>query len=100
MTLSDTDEFRLRDDLVVEEIDGEVVVLDLAGDKYFGLNSTSAQLVWQFIDDEATLAEIATGLADHFDISQETARADAAAFIGQLLESGLATRHRTGESDQ
>ena len=98
MSLSDSDEFQLRSDLVVEEIDGEVVVLDLAGDKYFGLNSSSAQLVWRLIDDgDATLGMIADEMAEHFDIPVQTARTDAAVFIEQLLAAGLATRRNAGK---
>lgn len=88
------DRFELRDDLVVEEIDDEIVVLDLAGNKYFGLNGV-AWLIWKAIDDgDADLETIAYEIAEEFDIEAERARADAEAFIGQLLDAGLATRRK------
>ena len=92
MSLAGDESFVLRDDLIIEEIDGEVVVLDLAGNQYFGLNEV-AFLIWEVIDEEqATLDEIVAEIVDSFDVSEDEARADASAYIGQLLDAGLATR--------
>lgn len=87
---SNTDHFELRGDLVVEEIDDEVVVLDLEGNQYFGLNEVG-WLIWRAIDErQASIDEIVDEIVDRFDVSDNTARGDAEAFIGQLLESELA----------
>lgn len=91
-----TDRFELRDDLVVEEVDDEVIVLDLAGNKYFGLNGVAWDL-WQSIEaGDRDLAGMATAIAEAYEIDVERARADAEAFIADLVEAGLATR-RTEE---
>lgn len=93
---SDTDRFELRDDLVVEEIDDEIVVLDLEGNQYFGLNEVG-WLIWRAIEeDDAALADIVDRIVDGFDVDADTAREDTKAFIGQLLEADLADR--AGES--
>jgi hypothetical protein len=46
-----------REDIVVQEVDGEVLIYDLKTDKAFCLNRTSA-LVWQACDGTKTIAEI------------------------------------------
>ena len=50
-----------RDNVVVQEIDGEVLIYDLAKNKAFCLNNTSA-LVWQSCDGKKTIAEISDWL--------------------------------------
>lgn len=45
------------DDVVLQEIDGEVLIYDLKVDKAYCLNRTSA-LVWQACDGNRTIAEI------------------------------------------
>lgn len=92
-----SDRFSLRHDLVVEEVDGEVIVLDLAGNKYFGLNGVAYE-IWQVIDEgDRDLGGMAESIAESYEISVERARSDAEAFIEQLLESGLASRVDDGE---
>lgn len=46
-----------KDELVVQELDGEVLIYDLRTNKAFCLNPTSA-LVWQFCDGNKSVAEI------------------------------------------
>lgn len=47
-----------KDNIVVQEVDGELLIYDLAIDKAFCLNSTS-RLVWQASDGNKSTAEIA-----------------------------------------
>ncbi|MBK8812984.1 MAG: PqqD family protein [Acidobacteria bacterium] len=46
-----------HDELVVQEVDGELLIYDLRNDKAFCLNPTSA-LVWQACDGKRNVAEI------------------------------------------
>lgn len=46
-----------KENLVVQELEGEVLVYDLAGNKALCLNQTSA-LIWQACDGSRTIAEI------------------------------------------
>ncbi|MBK7705313.1 MAG: PqqD family protein [Acidobacteria bacterium] len=46
-----------HDELVVQEVDGELLIYDLRNDKAFCLNPTSA-LVWQACDGKRSVAEI------------------------------------------
>ena len=92
VNFDDSDTFELRDDLVVEEIDGDVVVLDLEGNQYFGLNEV-AWMIWRDIrEEDRSFREIVDGIAESFDIDGERARRDVSGFVESLIEAGLATR--------
>lgn len=52
------------EDIVVQEIDGEVLIYDLKTDKAFCLNRTSA-VVWQACDGSRTIAEINDVVGKH-----------------------------------
>src|SRR5215813_2726259 len=55
-----------RDQLVVQEHDGEVLIYDLRRNKAFCLNITAA-LVWQACDGTREVSEIAAHIADKLD---------------------------------
>lgn len=67
----------------------EVVVLDLAGEQYFGLDRVGAT-IWEALAEPCTVGDIARVLVDRFDVDEDTARRDAGALIDQLVASGLA----------
>lgn len=92
MSIDTSASFSLRDDLVIEEVDDDIVVLDLEGNQYFGLNEV-AWMIWQGIRDrDLEFGEIVDEIVDEFGISDDRARRDAEAFIQQLVDEGLARR--------
>ncbi|RAL25051.1 PqqD family protein [Lujinxingia litoralis] len=89
MTLTDTQRFIARADLVVEAIDDQIVILDLEGDRCFGLNAQGV-LLWQHLrDNHASLVELSDALQQAYAIDAERARADASAFVIALRDAGL-----------
>ncbi len=83
-----------RDNLVVQEIDGEIMIYDLTDNKVFCLNETSA-LIWQLCDGNKSALEISRQKAIMtFEISQRARcasgrqiagrRANHPEFIGEL----------------
>lgn len=80
---------RLREnDLMVREIDGETVVLDLAGSTYFASNQTGTFLL-RLLNDEQDRDALVNALAREFDIDLALATADTDAFVASLNERGL-----------
>ncbi len=51
-----------KENLVVQEFDGEVLIYDLTTNKAFSLNETSS-LVWQLCDGNKSVGEISEGVA-------------------------------------
>jgi len=52
------------------------------------VNDVAAR-IWQLLATPTDVDRIASALTTEFDVSLDQARADATAFVGQLLESGL-----------
>lgn len=80
---------KLRDqDLVLREIDGETVLLDLAGSTYFAVNRTGTFLL-QLLADEQDRDSLVAALAREFELDSEQAAADTDAFVAALAEQDL-----------
>lgn len=80
---------RLRQrDVVMREIDGETVLLDLAGSAYFAINEAGTVLL-RLLGSEQDRAALVSALVSEFGISTELASADADAFVSALDERGL-----------
>lgn len=54
-----------KDEIVIQEIDGEVLIYDLRNDKAFCLNATSAA-IWKLCDGDKSVADIASRVAADF----------------------------------
>jgi hypothetical protein len=80
---------RLRTEGITwQEIDGELVILDLQSSMYLTTNGSGAFLA-KLLTEERTEQELATALAAEFEIADDVAAADTAAFIEQLAEKKL-----------
>jgi hypothetical protein len=70
-----------------QNFDQEVVLLDMPSRTLFGLNSVGG-LVWDSVDGQRTLAEIARKVAERFEQAQERVLADVLHFAGELVARG------------
>lgn len=80
----------VKPEVVVKELSGESVVLDLASGMYFGLDETSTRL-WQLIRAHGSLQRVFDAMLDEFDVEPDRLRADLAAFVGELSRRNLVT---------
>ena len=74
------------EDLLIQDVDGEVVLYDEASDEAHLLNPTTA-LVWKHSDGETSVAELAARLAQELDVPADEALVESA--LGELSEAGL-----------
>ena len=74
--------------LAWREIDDDIIIISPEDSQVHELNE-SAALVWKLADGAQSLEQIAAGVAAHYDVSPEIARADVAEFIAQLEEKQL-----------
>lgn len=77
---------------LLQEVAGTQVVIPVgsAAAKFDGmitLNAVGAYL-WQLLETEQTLETLTTALTDRYDVTPETARTDAQAFVDSLLKAG------------
>lgn len=83
--------FELRADLLVEEIDGECLVLDMHQNVYFGLEDVGL-LIWRCLEGASSREQILTKLMLSYPGEpRERLAADLDAFLGSLLEANLIT---------
>jgi hypothetical protein len=87
--LTPTTRIARTEGLVTEPMDGGIVMLDPAADRYLRLNATG-RLIWEALAEPATVAELAQVLSERSGISRERADADVATFIDGLLDFGAA----------
>ena len=88
-TWSDEARPQLRADLIAEPIDGERLVLDLAQNVYFSLNTTG-QIIWDALLTGADVAACERALARAFEgIPAAQLRADLEDFLNTLSARGL-----------
>ena len=79
---------KLSEEVIAQELVGEMVLLDLRNGEYFGINSTGSQ-IWQDISHGITLVEIAVSLSQSFKLEQDMAAADVTSFVRRLAGIGL-----------
>lgn len=87
--IDDETTFDIEDGVVVEEIEGEAVLLDLEGDTYYSLNHV-AHFIWDEIESGASLGDVVEGITAGFEVEEERARKDAVDFLEHAVEEGLA----------
>jgi len=76
------------DDMVWQEIDGELVLLDLRTSIYFALNKTATQL-WSMLARGDSEADLAARLADNYGLSTGQAERDVRNFMENLRSNHL-----------
>ena len=75
-------------EVLAQEVGGEAVLLDLAGERYFGLDPIGTR-IWQLLADAPALAQVHATLCGEFDAAPERIGEDLLALVGQLSEAGL-----------
>ena len=89
-----------REDLIVEEIDGECLVLDMERNVYFGLDQIGL-FVWRSLEARSTREQIFDALISHYgEENREQITADVGQFLDHLLKEGLIYRKATGSSPE
>lgn len=76
------------DTVLVQEVGGEAVLLDMASEKYFGLDPVGTR-IWALLADAPTLRQVHAGLCEEFDAEPDRIGRDLLALAQQLREAGL-----------
>ena len=82
------DQVQCSGEVLVQEVGGEAVLLDLASERYFGLDPVGTR-IWQLLADSPALAQVHATLCGEFDAAPERIGEDLLALVGQLSEAGL-----------
>ena len=82
------DQVQCSGEVLVQEVGGEAVLLDLASERYFGLDPVGTR-IWQLLADAPALAQVHATLCGEFDAPPERIGEDLRALVGQLSDAGL-----------
>ncbi len=71
-----------------QEVDGEMVLLDMESENYFGLDEVGTS-IWQAMQEKETLQEVLALLLEQYEVEAEVLENDLSSFVAKLIESGL-----------
>jgi ornithine carbamoyltransferase len=71
-----------------QEVDGEMVLLDMESENYFGLDEVGTA-IWQAMQEYGNLQEVLIALLEQYDVEAEVLEHDLEAFVNKLVETGL-----------
>lgn len=74
--------------LTWQAVGDDLIVLDLDGSVYLKLNGT-ARLLWERLSEGSDQSQLVDALVDDYDIEQDVAAADVAAFLDDLRARAL-----------
>jgi len=76
------------DTVFAQEVDGEMVLLDMNSENYFGLDEVGTA-IWQAMQENGVLQEVYNTLLEQYDVEEEVLQKDLLDFVEKLVESGL-----------
>jgi hypothetical protein len=88
MTISSTLRAESAPDVLIREIGGEAVLLDLKTERYLGLNETGTRM-WQLLMESASIESACAALLSEYEVDPDGLRQDFSDFIDKLTANGL-----------
>lgn len=73
---------------MAQSVGDETVLLDLASEKYFGLNPVGSR-IWELLGTHASLADVHLQLCNEFDAPPDRIRMDLLTLAEALVDAGL-----------
>ena len=90
MKLTNENQIRLSPEVVFQEVSGEMVLLDLNSEQYFGLDEVGTR-VWELLKDEGSYGQLVERMLAEYDVTESELRKDLEALFSGLHKEGLVT---------
>jgi len=88
MEISPESTATLSPDVLFQEVGGEMVLLDLASEQYFGLDEVGVR-IWTLLAEGASVGRILDALEAEYDVERAVLERDVDALLDELAEAGL-----------
>ena len=75
-------------EVLFQEVSGEMVLLDLTSENYFGLDEIGAR-IWDLLESESSVGEALDVLMGEYEVERETLETDVGDLLEKLVEAGL-----------
>jgi ornithine carbamoyltransferase len=79
----------IPDSIFAQEVDGEMVLLDMNSENYYGLDAVATD-IWRLLREGKSLEETVAELLEIYDVDEARLRQDLEDFVSRLTEQGLA----------
>ena len=87
-------EYQIPPNVLFREVDGQLVLLNLETEQYFGLDEIGADMIRRIT--ETTMDDAIAALTSSYDVDPDRLRADLRELVDSLLEAELLDRDGTG----
>jgi hypothetical protein len=81
---------RVSPDVLFQEVQGEIVLLHLGNESYFGLNAIGAR-IWLWLSDGMSPREIQAKILQEYQVESESVTQDLLRLIDDLIRADLVT---------
>ena len=82
--------FAIPSQVLYREVDGQMVLLNLETEQYFGLNEVGAHIVTRLI--EQPFDDALASLTNEFEVDRSVLHRDVERLVGDLVQAGLLKR--------
>lgn len=76
--------YTIHPDVLAQDVDGELVLLHLGTEDYYGLNEVGAR-IWEQIREHGSLARTIDAIASRYGVDRVRVEQDATALLGDLV---------------
>ncbi len=77
-----------RNDLLFNEIDGEVVMLSVENGEYYGMNNVGSR-IWELLKKPISYQKLITQLLEKYIVTEEDCDSELIKFINELIHKDL-----------
>lgn len=88
MRIQSDQKIQISPEVLFQEVAGEIVLLDLDSENYFGLDAVGAR-IWSLLQTGSRMDEVVDALLQEFDVDRDTLETDVADLVERLAEAGL-----------
>ena len=88
MTLLRKGRISIPDGVMVRQLEGEAVLLNLNSESYFGLDDVGTHM-WTALTDSESIESAYEALLAEYEVEPEQLRTDLVSFVDKLAEAGL-----------
>ena len=75
-------------DILVNEVDGETVMMSIENGSYYGMNPTG-NYIWNLLEQEKSIADLLENIAKTFTLSKEQCENEVLPFIQKMIDEKI-----------
>jgi len=88
MEISKDQKFTILPEVLFQEVSGEMVLLDLASENYFGLDEIGAR-IWGLLESSSSIGDAMDILSEEYEVGRDVLEKDVRELLDKLLDAGL-----------